>query len=263
MNQPPAYPFPTSPAKTTADRLAHLPLLVAEILLTLGAGAPNPGERAGRGRRPKPGSKPPGSLDVVELTVREDDRPGSLVPLPRLVECSRLIWESLDDDEKADLGVPESPPTWRAECAWLERAWPTAQTTLDASVYEWVEDEIAAVYGQLCAMARLRAELPMVCTRLGCGNRAHLQPGNRWLVCEGGHTLDVQAERGRWLSSQDWTLNETHSALRLYVGTDVPLGSLKGWAARGHILPINNRRPLKYNFGAVCRFLTGRRRLAG
>ena len=249
-----------SPARTTIDRLHQIPHLVTEIIATLGA--PNPDGETAR-RTHIPASRPPLDLHIVDLlrTTDHRDESHSRVPIIRLAECSRIAWEALPDDQRATHPQPDQL-AWETECQWLANAWPAALAHLHAVDIAWIENDIADIHAALCQAARLKPALPMRCTRLGCGNRAHLQPGNRWLVCEGGHTLDVEAERGRWLSMQDWTITETHSALKLYRGIDVPIGSLKGWAARGKLQPVDSHRPQRYNFGAVCRFLNDRERCA-
>lgn len=260
MTQAPTLPLPHRRAHDTRARLQQIPYLALEVALT--ADAPNPGQSSEKGRG---GGEPaaPANLHVLDLLAIRDTSDYGTAPLLQLVECSRIIWESLDDDAKQAHPQPEIPdggePSWSSECGWLHQVWPTALAYLDASDLGWVEQCIADVYGRLATAARLSDPPRFQCTRLGCGATAELQAGGRWVMCRDGHTLDVEAEKGRHLSMQDWTLAECRRALVTYLAKRVPQSKLEKWVQRGDLKPVGwvkthkGGRVSLYNFGAVAR----------
>lgn len=251
--QEPTLPLPAKRAVTVAEMLAQIPDLAVEVAMT--ADAPNPGPKAATTSRPVPGSRPPINLHVVDLLATSDpmrDEDHSTRPLIRLGECSRIVWEALDDDLRAAHPQPECL-TWASECGWLRAAYVAAQHLLDESDYGWITSEVTGIYRSLAAQVQLHAEPRFVCTRLGCGATAHLQDGGRWVLCRNGHTLDVEAEKGRHLSMQDWTLAECRRALATYLGKHVPQKQLEKWVQRDALKPVRHdyRGVGLFNFGAV------------
>ena len=225
MNQQPTFPeFVTEPATTTLGRLEQIPLLVAEALLT--ADAPNPGDRVRR--TGKPGSKPPGNLTAAELLTTEHAGSATLVPLPRLVECSRIIWEHLDAELEAALGHP-GEPHWVSECDWLRRAWPAAQAVLDQAALEWITDEVHAVWQDLANTVRLHRERVYRCPK--CGDAMRLQDGGQWLLCDSGHTETADLER-RYRRLPPMPARMVCDLLRVNPAT------LRQWNKRRKIAPV-------------------------
>lgn len=189
MTQEPTLTTATRRVSGIRDMLADIPLLAAEVLWT--EGAPNPGDNRVR-TTGKPGSRTPGDLDVFEVTVMEaGNHTATLYPLPRLAECSRLIWEALDPDEEEALGRP-GDPGWTNECSWLWAAWPIAQSALDASAIDWVHHEIASVYAMLADKVRLHREKSYTCPK--CGDAMRLQEGGQYLRCDSGHEESANLE---------------------------------------------------------------------
>lgn len=229
MTQEPTYDFPTEPVHGIRDRLAQIPLLVTEARLT--EGAPNPGTE-GRRRAGKPGSQAPGDLDVLELDITEHDAPATLVPLPRLVACTRLIWESFTPTDEESIGRP-GDADWTTECDWLWRAWPTAQATLDAAVLDWVVDEINGVYRQLADKVRLRRERVYRCPR--CGDAMRLQEGGQWLRCDSGHEESADLA-GRYRRLPAMPLPMVSAAL------GVPEATLRTWRHRRKLQAVKVER---------------------
>lgn len=240
--------------------LTEIPELVIEVSQTLAIGAPNPTPKV-RVRRTVPGSRPPMNLDSIDL-LRRDPLDGLVISqgaadshlLDRLGMCVRMVAE-----ERADAGLTspdEAYGDWSSVVGYLSETadWWTSQPGLG----EDIDHEIRQVHRALERAARVPPSPPrFVCTRLGCGATAHLQDGGRWVLCHNGHTLDVEAEKGRHLSMQDWTLTEIHSALRTYLGRDVPIETLRTWAKRGHLQPVREGSR-RYNFGAAARLAAAR-----
>ena len=257
MNQQPTFPeFVTEPATTTLGRLEQIPLLVAEALLT--ADAPNPSGRAERTKRTKnPHPPAPANLgSLVALSPPSDDlvdrntteRTGKL-----MLELLMAVRHLVEDRD----GMPDWPAhDWASITGWLidtEPVW-----SADEFSREWVSDSVKRCWKGLRELVRLQQDMRMVCPRLGCGERAHMQPGGQWMVCEGGHTLDVNAERGRFLQGQDLTLSEARTWFRVWLGDDVPLDTMKSWVRRERIEPIRHqwrgrREVALFNFGALAR----------
>lgn len=253
MTQQPTFPeFVTEPATTTLGRLEQIPLLVAEALMT--ADAPNPSGRAERTKRTKnPHPPAPANLGhLVALTPPTDAQidaygaDGGLM-LELLMAVRHLV-------EEHD-GMPDWPAhDWSSIAGWLIDTAPVWQA--DPYSAGFVDDSVRRCWSGLVALVRLPRDMRMQCTRLGCGERAHLQPGGQWVVCEGGHTLDVDAERGRFLAMQDLTLTEAQTWFRVWLGELVPLDTMKSWVRRGRIEPIRHQRRgarevALFNFGAL------------
>lgn len=253
MTQEPTHPHFTDGRRRTPDviqQLHEIGDLVAEVTTTAAAGAPNPGSRTGHTRRPRPDSKPPTDLDALDALA--PDRLGHGIQW----ELSQAVRAVYEDQPHLPL-VHE--PTIAADCAWLithAHVWQP-----DPFLCDWVTSTVDQCWRQLQGLVRTSPEPRLICARPGCGERARFQPGGTYLRCEAGHENDVNAERGRYLQMQDWTLAETFHALREHANMPVPMNTLKTWAKREEILPIDDSRPRRYNFGAVLRHV--RLRTAG
>lgn len=187
----PAY-LPERP--TIADMLDTIPTLVREAWLTVDA--PNPdGARVGsRGA----------SRDELVLSIinPEKDSPrwtraprrislgralrpglGSSLFAP-VLECSRLIWEALPDDERQAHPNYLGEPCWRDEIAWLKGVWPTAQAYLDPVDFAWIDSELRGVWASLAALAGVRPRPRNLCP--DCRAPLHLGDDD-WQVCDAGH----------------------------------------------------------------------------
>lgn len=239
------------------QQLFELPDRVLEVLETAGAGAPNPSARAEKTKKPK---KPadtlvPVSLDVLDALAPESAGKG----VHYEIACAiKAVWEdhpylALDDE-----------PTLASDCQWLITHASTWQH--DVFLCEFVTDAVDHAYRVLTALCRVeRAEPPLTCATPGCGSRARIQPGGQWLLCDFGHIKDVEAAKGDWMAMQAWTINETHKALKLYLDIDIPIGTLKGWTdpKRDGLKPVDDGEfPKRYNFAAVIRLISQRRKVA-
>lgn len=138
--------------KTTIDTLNELPGLVADVLISAGQGAPNPGGQTSRTKKGKPDSKAPTDLIVLDALARADHkrmfaprpRPGATSAeiagdyacqlegdrlLSRLVECIDMVIV------RSDFTTPDpgDQPTWVEACSWLRET---------ATIWQ-AEDELA------------------------------------------------------------------------------------------------------------------------
>ena len=237
--------------------LHEIPELAAEAWLTIDH--PNPGHTTAEHRHTKTASIPaPTNLHALvalwrpsDTDIDRGDPTGSL--MLELLMAVRVIVEEHPDT------APDWPDhTWTAICAWLRDTVPLWEP--DRFTREWVDDTVRRVWRQLRALCRVPREVRYVCSVPGCGWRAHMQPGNRWLLCEAGHQLDIEARRWEHLASQEWTLTETRDQLRTWLGRSVPMSTLKSWVRRGKLRPMrDDTRPLRYNFGAVVKLVNGER----
>lgn len=238
--------------KSITAMLAEIPELVCQV-----DDAPRP--KGTGSARPVPGSRPPLSLAVLHAHMPDGGREYVGAGLRgQLGMCVRMIIE-----EDPDSGTPQMPDypsdTWSGICGWL------AQTHDWWSQQPWADDishEIRQVWGTLRGLAHITDHPRFRCTRYGCRAVAEMQEGGRWVRCASGHTLDVEAERGRHLSMQDWSLAECRKALLQYQGKRVPQSRLEKWVERGQLLPIRHEwrkkreKPVAiYNFGAVMRLV--------
>ena len=154
-------------------------------------------------------------------------------------------------------GMPDWPThDWPSITAWLIDTAPMWQA--DPYSVGFVDDSVRRCWSGLVALVRLPRDMRMQCTRLGCGERAHMQPGGQWVVCEGGHTIDVNAERWRFLGGQDLTLPEARTWFRVWLGDEVPMSTLTSWVDRKKITPMRTvrrgpRQVALYNFGALAK----------
>lgn len=223
-----AHPATLPARMTITDRLRLIPALAREVALTIGA--PNPSAQAGQGKRTVR-AHPALPIDVAALDVlaRDDGREiESLVPVTRLVECSRLIWEALDPGQRRAYPQPLGAPTFRAECAWLASVWPEAETILDLAVIDWIDTETRDVCAQLAAVARLARETRYRCP--DCGEGLYLGESG-WMVCESGAHMHPGPDRlvAQWRRRPPMSTNHLASELRILPGR------IRKWHERGKL----------------------------
>lgn len=237
-SQQPTMPHWTNnqpPTRDPIQQLHQIPDLAAEAWYT--RDAPNPGPTHTHTARPKPGSRP--NLNTTTYDALRTDHKGLL---HQLHGCTIRTHQHTN--------TPPTPePAWAPVCQWLithQHAW-----TQHPNLNDHTRATINQTHTTLAGLCRIPNRPNLTCSRLGCGAPTHLKDGNQWLQCDNGHTLDLAAERNRFLAMQNWTLTETRDAARTWLGHDIPLNTLKTWAKRGTIRPITDKHPLRYNFGAV------------
>lgn len=224
--QPPTFPQFSDGHRRHPDviqALHELTDLCAEALSTVAVGSPNPGARTGRTRRPRPGSKPPVNLDLLDALAPEQAGRGVQWELAQAV---RAVWED----------CPELPlghePSIAADCAWLlahAGAWQP-----DPFLCEFVTDAVDTCYRLLQALVRTVSPLRLACPR--CDFPLHVEAGGSYLRCEAGHVVDHHAEIRRVGEVQHATLGDIATML------DIPWSTLRNWREKGAISPIPGRR---------------------
>lgn len=242
--------------------LAEIPDLVAEVECTAAIGAPNPSVKV-QIRRPLPDSRPPTDLAVIDL-LRTDPLEGAFIGKPkddghdttshlldRLGICCRLVAE-----ERAEAGLPQPEPgygTWAGVCRYLTATidWWTSEP----GVSEDVDWEVRQIWKTLRTAARAPRDepIPLRCPVIGCGDRAELQPGGQWLLCDSGHRRDIKAEKMRFLSMQEWTLAQCRHKLVEHLSQSVHAKTMEAWVQRGKLTPVRHTRKgvAVYSFAAV------------
>lgn len=228
--------------QTVAEMLDAIPVLVREAWLTVDA--PNPDG-------PRVGSRGGPSRDelVLSVTQPEPDSPTwtrspRRVSLARalstalesslfapVLECSRLVWESLDDDTKRAHPQPIGEPTWQAEVSWLRKTWQDAQAYLDQADFAWIESEVRGVWRSLAAMAGVRPRPRNLCP--DCRAPMHLDDSD-WQTCDAGH----QHPGPRRLERQ-WRRKAPMSTRRICEELRVPRRTLMSWQEAGRIKPTS------------------------
>lgn len=181
--------------------------------------------------------------------IEDGDPTGSL--LLELLTAVRVVVEEFADDRPqwAD-PLPDWPDhTWTAVCAWLRLCAPLWSS--DAFTEEWVGDAVRKAHTGLRQLTRAPREARLRCSVPGCIDRAHMQPGDQWLLCEAGHQIDIEAERWTFLENQDWTLAETRDACRTWLGVSVSMHTLNSWVRRGKLRPVDDSSPRRYRFREV------------
>lgn len=172
--QPPTHPEFSGPHRKDIDpiqRLREIPDLAVEALLT--ASAPNPGASTGRTRRPKPGSKPPANLDIIDALRPDPDGIHATVH-GEIAQAVRAVWE---DHPHLDLPTP----SLSGDCAWLITHRDLWQP--DPFLSEFVTDSATRAHRHLQHLCRVEHEPRFVCPT--CGWPMRLQDGD-YFVCDGG-----------------------------------------------------------------------------
>ena len=226
-----AHPATLPRRMTVADRLRLIPALAREVALTMGA--PNPSARSDQTKRTTR-AHPPLPIDTAALDVLADDdglEVESWVPVSRLVECSRLVWEVLGDGERREHPQPLGVPAFASECAWLAGVWPVAQVCLDLSAIEWIDMETRDVCAQLAAVARLAGEARYRCP--DCGESLHLREGG-WMVCESGAHMHPGPDRlvAQWRRRAPMSTNHLAAELRILPSR------IRKWHERGKLVKV-------------------------
>lgn len=213
--------------QTVADMLDLIPSLVREAWVTIGA--PNPGGEVGRAPHVA-GSRVPAELWVMEALRGDDGREAdSKVLISRLVECSRLIWESLDADTRAAHPQALGSPQWATEVAWLSAAWPDAQAWLDPCDASWIEDEVREIQHTLAAICKLGPRPKSLCP--DCREPLSLHDDG-WMRCPSNH----QHPGPKRLESQ-WRRKAPMPSAELCDALRIPRGTLRRWHHEGRISP--------------------------
>lgn len=216
--------------------LAEIPGLAAEAFATWGT--PNPGEESERTRRPAPGSRPPADLHrLVALSVPGEDDPdqhdrGDGRLMLELLLAVRMVAEEWPDT------VPDWPShDWVSVCRWLNQ---TANLwRFNQFAAEWVADSTTRAWRGLRELCRVPRETVLVCTELGCGERARVD--GDWMICEAGHDVPRKVAMRRQLGSHPHMTAEQIARQRW----GVPEWQLRRWKRQGLIQPVGKTKPAK------------------
>lgn len=247
---------------STLQQLHEIPDLAVEAWQTIDA--PHRSATTG-GHKPTKAAAHPAPTNLHALValwaptdadIDQGDPTGSL--LLELLMAVRVVVEEFADDRPqwAD-PLPDWPErTWTAVCAWLRLCAPLWSS--DPFTEEWVGDAVRRAYTGLRALVRAPKEVRLRCSVPGCIDRARVQPGDQWLLCEAGHQVDIEAQRWTFLDNQDWTLAETRDACQTWLGAKVSLHTLNAWVRRGRLRPVDDGRPKRYRFREVRELLAQR-----
>ena len=206
--------------KTTIDTLNELPGLAAEVWLT--REAKNPGGDTPHTSKPKPMSKPPTDLAVLDA-LRHDTK-GLLA---RLTTCVRGVVEHAGWDAIPDL---EEIPTWVSETSWLLATVSIWQD--DEFLNDYVTSEVEQVRRDLATLARDYPPAKLYCNQSGCHALIHPMDGWSWMRCENGHAIQHHAEIKRYADTQPVNL------AAVSVRTGIPASTLHRWHKTGWISPV-------------------------
>lgn len=219
----------TLPSKlTVAQMLALIPTLAAEAALT--AYAPNPdGEQAHTQHTLV--TSAPANLGVLDAFAPADER-HTARPLTRLVECSRIVWETLDADLRAAHPQPIGEPTFTTEATWLANTWPDAMPRLDLADVDWIDDNLQAITRQLAALAHVRPASRYRCP--DCGDSMQLGAGD-WMICDSG----AHQHPGPARLVTQWRRRPPMSTQALAVELRISPERIWKWRQRGKIAPAH------------------------
>lgn len=211
---------------TVPELCALLVRLVAEIRATIGA--PNPtGETVRPGKREHPPI--PISAAVHDMLAPADgNRPGR--PMSLLVECSRIAWEGVDDQTRAEHPQPDGV-AWETEAAWLAGVWPDAVVQLDHADLGWVADTLRTLCRQAAAVARISTPTRYLCP--DCGAAMHLGEGG-WMVCESGVHLHPGPQR----LESEWRRKGPMSTQAVAARLRIPESTIRRWKHLGMVEPV-------------------------
>lgn len=224
---------------TIADMLDGLPRLLREAVLTIDAPNPDgPQVQVSASRRPDEDvlkgdpTRARWSRTPKVIKLERALRPGLDSSLfASLLECSRIIWEAIDADTRADHPQPLGGMSWAAEIGWLRKVWPDAQAWLDQCDFRWIEDEMRSLWLSVAAFAGVRPKPRYLCPISGCRTEMHLADDD-WLTCDGGH----QHPGPKRLESQ-WRRKPPMPSRDLCDELRIPRGTLRRWHHEGRIKP--------------------------
>ena len=219
------HPAHLAEKATTADMLDALPSLLIEAALTIEA--PNPDGASAKVPRPA-SSRVPKPVDLLSDLAPALD--SSL--FAGLVECSRIIWECLDDATKHAHPHPLGTPQWSSELAWIIAAWPDAQPYLDRCDFDWINDEMRTIWQTVASYAGVRSRPKYRCPTDGCGEQMHLSDGD-WMMCGAGHQ-----HPGPGRLTTEWRRKPPMSTKALSEALRVPGERIWKWRERGKIQPV-------------------------
>ena len=211
----------------TRSRLALIPALAHEARLTMGA--PNPTGTEGPGVQSGRSVAPPLPIDAGTLSAlrpADDEQPWR--PMTLLVECSRIVWGSLDFEQRQAHPQPIGEPRWSTECAWISDAWPDALAHLAAPDIDWIEDQLADITHTLASLAGVTHPTRYLCP--DCGEPMHLGEGD-WMICETGahqHPGPARLER-------EWRRKGPMSTVSLAADFRIPQKRIHGWHKAGKL----------------------------
>lgn len=215
--------------QTVAEMLDMLPVLIREAWATMGA--PNPGGELGRVPHVA-GSRVPAEMWVIDAMKPDDGREEySFVLISRLVECSRIIWESIDAETRKAHPQALGTPQWSSEVSWLSGVWADAQAWLDPCDSSWIEDEIKAIRGTLAAIVKMSHRPRFLCPTDGCREPMHADVDD-WMICESGH----QHPGPKRLESQ-WRRKAPMSTKDICAELRIPRRTLMWWQSERGLKP--------------------------
>ena len=213
---------------TTTEWLTWLPDLAGEARATKHAA--NPTEQTWT-HTTRLGSPMPRQAEVAYLLDWSETHTGA--PLPRLVQCSRIIWDAITPTMRRTHPLPGTDiPTWRTESRWLAGVWADALTVADEIEIDWVASEISDIGRLLAQAAHVVPEPRYRCP--DCGELMHSTPGG-WLVCNTG--VHEYPGEGRILAQ--WTDRAPMTAEELCTELRITRTRFDHWSSRKQIAPLN------------------------
>lgn len=236
--------------KQLRDGLRALPELGALAVTTL------PGEHLGGegGARGIPGSRPPLNLAALDLVavrtsavvvgdpIGEADLAYRIGSRKQAMRDTLESWCWLAHDEMLDDGQqPPSvdQPSVSAACSWLLRhiVWILDQ--------QWVDElalDVALMVRECRAILRERPTYRPRCQRPGCGGRLR-DEGAVWR-CD---TCLQSAGDGRLTLRQVVAQQEPMTVGQLVRAFGLSRDAVNGWVRRGHLEPVDDVRPARYD----------------
>lgn len=213
----------------TLKQLEAIPHLATEAYLTWNA--PNPGERTGFTKRPRPGSKAPTDLAVLDALRPDPDAEGSSLR-GVLSLAVRAVWEDARTEGSPTPDL-EPEPTFLSECRWLTETvvfWHS-----DRWLTEYVTDSVATVHRELAKLVRMPKPNPYQCPK--CGEPMFLEPGD-YFQCE---AVESHKQPGPIALEKQWRRRPTATAqniIRIFrdeMGVTLTEPQLWQWRCRGKI----------------------------
>lgn len=215
-----AHPSTLPARMSTADRLRLIPALANEVAATIGARNPSGYDSD---RTITTSAHPRLPIDTAALdALAPDDGNRPWRPLTLLVECSRIVWESIDADLRRRHPQPVGQPTFAGECAWLLRVWDDAQTVLDLADFDWIESIVREIVSTLANLANMTREARFACP--DCGEPMHMGVGDT-MVCEAG----AHTHPGPSTLTREWRRKAPMPAKRLCEELRIPLQTFYSW----------------------------------